>query len=154
MWSSSLLGVPMRIMLQVSTWNSSNDYYCDTCDRGFKLVDKYNQHISEHETCQVEGCSYVAAPKLVNLHYNMVNVCYSSNSFLNFPVMLTIQLITVQALIRVPSLPLLPPALKFDKHYHYASFLSIQQHLTGLAKKIKESDEDIKKWIEERKRFA
>jgi len=26
----------------------------------------------QHETCRVSGCSFTAAPKLVQFHYNMV----------------------------------------------------------------------------------
>ncbi|XP_067951176.1 FMR1-interacting protein NUFIP1-like [Watersipora subatra] len=77
--------------------NSLCTYYCDACDRGFNISDQYEVHISEHEKCRVKDCPYIAAPKLVKLHYNM-------------------------------------------------------QHATGLADKIKESSEDINKWLEERRR--
>ncbi|XP_046372976.2 nuclear fragile X mental retardation-interacting protein 1-like [Haliotis rufescens] len=77
----------------------NNQFFCDTCDRGFCSDEKYQEHAMTHEKCSDPTCSYVAAPKLVKLHFQM-------------------------------------------------------QHQTGLAHKIwqLESPQDIKKWIEERKR--
>ncbi|XP_046558099.1 nuclear fragile X mental retardation-interacting protein 1-like [Haliotis rubra] len=77
----------------------NNQFFCDTCDRGFCSDEKYQEHVLQHEKCSDPACSYVAAPKLVKLHFQM-------------------------------------------------------QHQTGLAHKIwkLESPEDIKKWIDERKR--
>lgn len=74
-------------------------FYCDVCDRGFQTDEKLKEHVDGHQKCKEEGCSYVAAPKLVQLHV---------------------------------------------KNHHY----------TGLAKKIwnVESEEDILKWIAERKK--
>lgn len=74
-------------------------FYCDVCDRGFKTEEKLKEHTDGHEKCKEEGCSYIAAPKLVQLHV---------------------------------------------QNHHY----------TGLAKKIwsVESQEDIAKWIKERKK--
>lgn len=46
-------------------------FFCDTCDRGYKDEDKYQEHVNGHEKCKFEGCSYVAAPKLVQLHINL-----------------------------------------------------------------------------------
>ncbi|XP_062577878.1 FMR1-interacting protein NUFIP1-like isoform X2 [Saccostrea cucullata] len=46
----------------------NNVYFCDTCDRGFKMEEKYQEHIQSHVKCQHEGCSYTAHPKLVRLH--------------------------------------------------------------------------------------
>lgn len=47
----------------------NNAFLCEVCDRGFKTEDKYQEHVSEHQQCSVEGCRYIAAPKLVQLHY-------------------------------------------------------------------------------------
>lgn len=49
----------------------NNQFYCDVCDRGFKTDEKYQEHINGHEKCSVEGCTYLAAPKLVQLHYRL-----------------------------------------------------------------------------------
>lgn len=46
----------------------NNVYFCETCDRGYKAMDKYQEHIDSHVKCRHEGCSYTAHPKLVQLH--------------------------------------------------------------------------------------
>ncbi|KAL8574489.1 hypothetical protein ACOMHN_060159 [Nucella lapillus] len=48
----------------------NNQFHCEVCDRSFKSEEKYQEHVSEHTECSVPGCRYVAAPKLVKLHYN------------------------------------------------------------------------------------
>ncbi|VDH88715.1 protection of telomeres protein 1 [Mytilus galloprovincialis] len=49
----------------------ANKYYCDTCDRGFSQECQYTEHCGFHKKCSYTGCSFVAAPKLVNLHVQM-----------------------------------------------------------------------------------
>ncbi|XP_064615558.1 FMR1-interacting protein NUFIP1-like [Liolophura sinensis] len=49
----------------------NNAFYCDICDKGFKTKEGYDIHIGAHQKCKVEGCPYTAAPKLVQLHYNL-----------------------------------------------------------------------------------
>ena len=51
----------------------NNKFYCEVCDRGFKLEEKYNEHLDTHETCNVNGCKFTAAAKLVEIHYRNVN---------------------------------------------------------------------------------
>ncbi|ESO98797.1 hypothetical protein LOTGIDRAFT_231177 [Lottia gigantea] len=46
----------------------NNVFYCDACDRGFKTEQVYTEHVDNHQKCSYKGCSYVAAPKLVELH--------------------------------------------------------------------------------------
>ncbi|ELT94810.1 hypothetical protein CAPTEDRAFT_212992 [Capitella teleta] len=54
--------------------NENIEFFCETCDRGFKTQDKFSTHVSEHEQCRVKGCHYVAAPKLVKIHYQTQHV--------------------------------------------------------------------------------
>lgn len=44
-------------------------YFCDTCDRGFKNTEKYNEHMSQHVKCSVPDCTFMAHEKIVSIHW-------------------------------------------------------------------------------------
>ena len=46
-------------------------FSCDRCDRSFRTQELLNQHISEHIPCGINGCQFVAHPKIVERHIQM-----------------------------------------------------------------------------------
>lgn len=46
-------------------------FSCDRCDRGFKTQEQLDAHIAEHVPCGIDGCKFVAHPKIVEKHIMM-----------------------------------------------------------------------------------
>lgn len=42
--------------------------FCEVCDRGFKTIEKKNEHYQEHTTCGVDECKFEAHFKIVDIH--------------------------------------------------------------------------------------
>lgn len=46
-------------------------FHCESCDKGFAIEEKYKEHVAEHMTCDRDGCSFTAHPKIVEKHVIM-----------------------------------------------------------------------------------
>ncbi|XP_057366200.1 FMR1-interacting protein NUFIP1-like [Daphnia carinata] len=59
--------------LQKNNFQSSQfqSFSCDRCDRSFRSHELLNIHISEHIHCGINGCPFVAHPKIVEKHIQM-----------------------------------------------------------------------------------
>lgn len=63
-----------------SSWGNSNrsnfgsqcfSFSCDRCDRSFKSAELLAEHVAEHIPCGIDGCPFVAHPKIVEKHIQM-----------------------------------------------------------------------------------
>jgi len=51
--------------------SGNSPFFCDRCDRSFRSQELLDIHISEHITCGIEGCPFMAHPKIVEMHVQM-----------------------------------------------------------------------------------
>ncbi|CAG5022123.1 unnamed protein product [Parnassius apollo] len=46
-------------------------FWCETCDKGFQTLQLLNNHKLQHEKCNIDGCQFVAHPKIITKHIQM-----------------------------------------------------------------------------------
>ncbi|CAK1549930.1 unnamed protein product [Leptosia nina] len=49
----------------------SNEYWCETCDRGFRTQSILENHKKQHQKCNIDGCQFIAHPKVITRHIQM-----------------------------------------------------------------------------------
>ncbi|CAB0032989.1 unnamed protein product [Trichogramma brassicae] len=56
---------------QFSQSSKDENLFCEVCDRDFNNAAQMRKHLSEHQTCGIDGCDFRAHPKLVEKHISM-----------------------------------------------------------------------------------
>jgi hypothetical protein len=59
----------------------NNQFFCEACDRGFKTDEKLKEHVDTHRKCNINGCKFEAAEKLVQIHYKNVSLGFKLGEF-------------------------------------------------------------------------
>lgn len=54
--------------------NITDDLYCENCDRTFYNKNAHIKHMSEHRTCDIDGCKFNAHAKIIEKHIMMQHV--------------------------------------------------------------------------------
>ncbi|CAH0603123.1 unnamed protein product [Chrysodeixis includens] len=49
----------------------NEDHWCETCDRGFPTADLLSKHKQQHQKCNIDGCQFIAHPKVITKHIQM-----------------------------------------------------------------------------------
>lgn len=49
----------------------NTEFWCDTCDRGFNTRYLLDNHKKQHEKCNIDGCQFIAHPKVITRHIQM-----------------------------------------------------------------------------------
>ena len=58
---------------------SIENFYCDPCDKEFTQKSQYDAHLSTHEVCKFQGCSFQASKKVVSAHFHSSHGQYSGS---------------------------------------------------------------------------
>ncbi|XP_049802179.1 nuclear fragile X mental retardation-interacting protein 1 isoform X2 [Schistocerca nitens] len=53
------------------TCSKDGSHYCETCDRSFRSEETLTEHLSQHQTCGLEGCQFTAHAAVVMRHVEM-----------------------------------------------------------------------------------
>lgn len=51
--------------------NVNLEHWCETCDRGFPTFDLLDKHKGQHQKCNIDGCQFIAHPKVITKHIQM-----------------------------------------------------------------------------------
>ncbi|XP_028159263.1 nuclear fragile X mental retardation-interacting protein 1 [Ostrinia furnacalis] len=51
--------------------NYNEEHWCETCDRGFPSIDLLEKHKHQHQKCNIDGCQFIAHPKVITKHIQM-----------------------------------------------------------------------------------
>ncbi|KAJ8729412.1 hypothetical protein PYW08_000993 [Mythimna loreyi] len=46
-------------------------HWCETCDREFPTADLLQKHNQQHQKCNIDGCQFIAHPKVITKHIQM-----------------------------------------------------------------------------------
>ncbi|XP_060518966.1 FMR1-interacting protein NUFIP1-like [Cylas formicarius] len=57
--------------IEYSDYDEESNFCCDTCEKHFFTTEHYNKHMSEHVTCNLDGCTFTAHEKIVEKHVRM-----------------------------------------------------------------------------------
>ncbi|CAB3231030.1 unnamed protein product [Arctia plantaginis] len=70
-----------------STTENNDEHWCETCDRGFPTAEILEKHKQQHQKCSIDGCQFVAHPKVITRHIQMQHASglYKKISKLNNP---------------------------------------------------------------------
>ena len=58
-------------LLKWNLFTQSKSFHCGSCDKDFNTANKYEQHVAEHVSCGLDGCTFKAHPMLVEKHIAM-----------------------------------------------------------------------------------
>ncbi|XP_045766760.1 nuclear fragile X mental retardation-interacting protein 1 [Maniola jurtina] len=51
--------------------NCDYQHWCETCDKGFATATFLENHKLQHQKCNIDGCQFVAHPKIITKHIQM-----------------------------------------------------------------------------------
>ncbi|KAJ8726377.1 hypothetical protein PYW07_001075 [Mythimna separata] len=64
-WNNPRFGSP-----DINTENGEK-HWCETCDREFPTEDLLQKHKQQHQKCNIDGCQFIAHPKVITKHIQM-----------------------------------------------------------------------------------